>query len=121
MSRDHRRLRGFQQADALVVQAYRATGELPATEQYGLRSQIRRAAVSVATNIVEGSSRSTTNDYCRFLELAEGSARECAYLLGLCVRLNFILANQVATIVTQYEKLSAGLTAAIHSLKRTVP
>jgi four helix bundle protein len=121
MSRDHRNLRVFQEADALVILAYHATAGLPAQERYGLQSQIRRAAISAATTIVEGCSRSTINDYCRFLDIAHASARECAYLFGLCVRLNFIAADRAAPMTARYEKLSAALLAAIRSLKRMDP
>ncbi len=116
MSRDHRRLRVFGTADALVVDAYRATIGMPADERFGLRVQIRRAAVSVATNIVEGAARPSEREYCRFLGIAHASARECAYLLGLSARLNLLPADHVTPIAEAYDGLAGGILAVLRGL-----
>jgi four helix bundle protein len=85
--RDHRNLTTFQKADALVIEVYRGTARLPADEKYVLRSQIRRCAVSIPANIVEGSARTTAREYLNHLNIALGSAAELAYLLDLMGRL----------------------------------
>ncbi len=71
--RDHRRLEVFLLADELAVKVYRETREMPQSERYGLTSQMRRAAVSVPTNIVEGCGRRTEVEFDRFLSIAFGS------------------------------------------------
>jgi four helix bundle protein len=116
MSRDHRKLDAFRIADQLVVAIYKLTADLPKEERYGLQAQIRRAAVSVATNIVEGSARPSTPDYCRFLQLAHGSARETAYLLGLTVRLDFLAHDRLAEVIDDYDRVSAMLLRLVESL-----
>ena len=88
--RDHTRLRAFRAADSLVRSIYRATACFPKGEQFGLTSQLRRAAVSVATNIVEGCARSTESEYLRFLDIAYGSAKELEYQVGLSADLGFL-------------------------------
>ena len=72
--RDHTKLRAFELADEVTVLIYRATRGFPKEEIYGLTSQMRRAAVSVPSNIVEGCARESQTEYLRFLEIAFGSA-----------------------------------------------
>jgi len=83
MPRDPRKLRVFALADGLVPEIYGATKSFPTEERFGLVSQLRRAAVSVPANIVEGCGRRKTNDYLHFLNIATGSAYELGYLLGV--------------------------------------
>jgi four helix bundle protein len=90
MSRNHTVLRAFQFADELAICIYRETKRFPTSELYGLRSQIRRAAVSIPANIVEGSARRSQADYVRFLEIALSSACETDYLIGFCRRLDLL-------------------------------
>jgi four helix bundle protein len=83
MARDHRKLRVFGDAHQLTLAIYKRTKRFPKDEWFGLRAQIRRAAVSLATNIVEGSARLTTREYLNFLNVARSSGAEVAYLVDL--------------------------------------
>jgi len=108
MSRDHRKLRVFAMADELVLRVYHLTKRLPHDERFGLRTQLRRAAVSVATNIVEGCARTSTREYAHFLNIAFGSAAEAQYLL-LASRLQFVPENDSQSLDAAYRELLAAL------------
>lgn len=118
MSRDFRKLRVFVLADALVVQIYNSTNDFPLAERFGLQSQIRRAAVSVASNIVEGSARRSLAEYLNFLNVAAGSAAEVRYLVDLASRLGFIENSQCAPLTSDYTELVSGLQALMRSLSK---
>ena len=75
----------------LVLLVYRLTATFPNNEIYGLVSQIRRAAVSISSNIVEGKSRETSNEFRRFLIIARGSLEELKYQMYLSKDLSYII------------------------------
>ena len=85
-----RNLKVWQKAHELTLAIYAATVIMPADERFGLTSQVRRSAVSIASNIVEGSSRGTDADFARFVQIAIGSASELEYQLLLARDLGFI-------------------------------
>ena len=106
--RDHTKLRAFEIADEVAILIYRITAKFPKDELYGLASQVRRAAVSVPSNIVEGCARDTKTDYRRFLTVAFGSLRELHYQLSLSKRLG-LLSDQdyliIAPIIVEAERV----------------
>ena len=82
-----RELKVWQRSHALVLELYQFTRRFPADERFGLTSQLRRAAVSVPTNIAEGTKRLGKQDYARFLNIAEGSLSETEHLVMLSCEL----------------------------------
>jgi len=110
--RDHTKLRAFESADEVAMLVYRVTAGFPKEDLFGLSSQIRRAAVSVSFNIVEGCARDSEADYLKFLNIAFGSLRELHYQLNLSKRLGF-LPNEDSFLtepkVVETEKVLNGL------------
>ncbi|WP_394003746.1 four helix bundle protein [Luteimonas sp. WGS1318] len=79
----------------LVEAVYRATSTFPADERYGLTAQLRRAAISVPSNIAEGAARRSTSDYLRHLSFARGSLAEVSTQLEIARRLGFCTASSI--------------------------
>ncbi len=117
MSRDHRKLKVFGMSDELVLEVYRRTRGFPVEERFGLQSQIRRAAVSVPANIVEGSARVTTREYVRFLVVALGSASETRYLIGLAHRLGMLPSADHEVLEGGYGNLIRALQSLVESME----
>ncbi len=116
MARDHRRLRVFHDAHALALAVYKHTRGFPRDEWFGVRSQIRRAAVSVPSNVVEGSARRSSREYVRFLTIARASAAELSYLVSLCTELGYLSTAAHAELEPQCDRLNAQLQALLNSL-----
>lgn len=121
MSRNYSNLRVFALADDLVIDVYVASRQLPKEERFGLQSQLRRAATSVATNIVEGSTRRSDKAYLAFLETALGSASETAYLLTVAIHVGALGEPVAAPLVERYEALVRQLEALIGKIRATLP
>ena len=99
----------------MVVLLYRDTQALPPEERYGLQAQLRRAAISVPTNIVEGCTRPSTRDYVHFLTIALGSASEVRYLLNLTQRL-FADTDRLKRLEDRYDELVRGIQKLVDTL-----
>ncbi len=95
----------WQRADKLAYQVYLATKGFPKDELYGMTSQLRRAALSVPTNIVEGYARQGKTEFRRFANIALGSLAEARYLLGFCLRLRYLKAEQHGVLETLAEEV----------------
>lgn len=90
MARDFKNIKAWKFADDLAVEVYSVTKSFPKEELYCLTSQLRRAVVSIATNIAEGANRETKKEYLYFLNVASGSTAEVEYLMHLSQRLGYI-------------------------------
>jgi four helix bundle protein len=109
-------LKVWQRGHALVLNVYRMSVGFPIAERYGLLSQLRRAVLSVPTNIAEGSKRTGRQEYARFLNIAEASLAETEYLLMVSRDLGYITPQQ-ATVVF---KDVAELARMLHGLRQKV-
>jgi four helix bundle protein len=110
--RDFRKIKAWMLADDLAVAVYEVSKSFPREEIYGITSQIRRAASSVAANIVEGASRESAKDYAHFLQIARGSLAETQYFLHLAKRLGYLDDAQAG----QVELLAKETCACLHGL-----
>lgn len=95
----------WQKGYELVKQVYKITAKLPQTEIFGLQSQMRRSAVSIISNIAEGSSRKTRKDYCQFMHIAYGSTSELETQLSLCKDLYAIPIEKELELITEISKM----------------
>ena len=115
MKRGHRELRVWQQSIELVEHVYRVTSTFPKEETYGLAQQMRRAAVSVPSNIAEGAARKGTRELLRFASMASGSLAELDAQLEVACRLGYSVDKE--RLQSQIDAVSALLLAMIGSLR----
>ena len=102
-----RQLTIWQKAMMLITEVYQATAVFPKEELYGLTSQLRRAAVSVAMNIAEGSGADTDQEFRRFLVLASRSGYETMCGIEVAMRLKYLPIDRGERLLNQLEELSA--------------
>jgi four helix bundle protein len=112
MSSSYRDLKVWQRSIDLAENIYRLTSAFPASEMYGLTSQMRRAAVSIASNIAEGWGRHSRKDYSRYVEIAGGSNDELRTQLVIAERLSFgdaRLLEDANTLADEIGRMLGGL------------
>jgi four helix bundle protein len=105
----------WQRAHEFVLVAYQYSETFPRSEVYGLSSQLRRAAISIAANIAEGFKKRGRNDKVRFLNIAQGSVEECRYYLLLTQDLGYGEPDALETKLTEVSKLLEAYARAIWS------
>jgi len=101
------KMRVYMRAVHLTVQVYRLTTHLPREEEFGLRSQMRRAAVSVCLNIAEGSGASSNREFGRFLDIARRSLYEIQACFQIAFRLDLLVNGDCAAAVQETSELAA--------------
>ena len=114
------KLEVWQKAIDFADLVYNETRAFPAEERFGLTNQLRRAAISISSNIAEGSSRSSRNDFARFAEIAAGSVFEVVSQAFIARRQNFLGENRFRKIYAYAEELSRMLSGLRKSLLSTL-
>ena len=102
----YRSLDVWQLAMDIVIEIYRLTRAFPAEEKFGLTAQLRRAAVSIPSNIAEGHSRLGAAEFRRFVSIARGSVAEVETQIAVAVALGFIGADEIKSLSSQLDRLS---------------
>ncbi len=105
MVKSYKDLSVWQKAMHMVEECYRTTNSFPRNEKFGLKSQMRRAAVSIPSNVAEGNVRHSSNEYCRFLAIAIGSTAELETQIELARRLDLLSEEDAARISGQCQEV----------------
>jgi four helix bundle protein len=107
----------WQKAKSFASDVYRVTESFPKSETYGLTSQVRRAAVSVASNIAEGQGRLTKGEFCHFLGQARGSLLEVETQLSIAVDLHFLKQDEFGNLQQKSSDVRKLLNGLIESMR----
>ena len=116
--RNYRYLDAWNEAMDLTEDVYAITKTLPTEELYGLKSQMRRAAVSIPSNISEGHGRKGNNEFLHHLSIAKGSLSELETQLILCVRLKYITRDDLKPVWKRAQIVGKLLVGLVRSLKK---
>jgi four helix bundle protein len=115
--KDFRQLKVWEKSHQLALAIYKATKSFPKEELYSLTSQIRRASMSIPTNIAEGCGRNTVADFARLLQIAMGSASETEYQLLLSHDLGFLSKEDYEKLNNDVTEVKRMLTSFIQTLR----
>jgi four helix bundle protein len=114
---DYRSLSVWQKAMNLSEKIYRATANYPAIEKYGLADQMRRASVSIASNIAEGYGRGTDNEFIHFLSFSKGSSNELETQIELSYRFGYVNDEAYNTLLYYNSEVNKMLASLIYRRK----
>ena len=112
----YRELLVWQKSIDFVIDIYKLTNKFPKEEMYGLSSQMRRAAISIPSNIAEGRTRHTDKEFARFLFIAQGSRAELETHIIICEKLNYIKNDELVDYMNKLEEIGKMIT----SLKKKI-
>ncbi len=115
--KDFRQLKVWEKSHQLALSVYKSTKEFPKEELYGLTSQIRRASMSIPTNIAEGCGRNTDKEFARFLQIAMGSASETEYQLIPAHDLDFLPKDAYEKLHDEVEEVKRMLASLLKTLR----
>lgn len=107
----------WQKSHSLVFDVYKTVSLFPKDEQFNLVSQIKRASISIPTNIAEGCGRETQKELIRFLYISSGSAHELDYLFLISTKLNFISKEESTFLLNEIDEIKKMLAALITKIK----
>ena len=115
--RPHRELGVWKKAIDFVIEVYTITSEFPKSEVYGLTSQLRRASVSIPSNLAEGAGRKGNKEFMQFLNIAQGSISELDTQLELAYRLEYINKQDYSNLINRLTEISKMLYGLAKALK----
>ena len=110
----------WQKSMDLAAEIYNLVKILPKTETYALSDQMRRAAVSIPSNIAEGQGRNSTREFIKFLVIARGSQCELETQLQLCVKIGYLQEDETKTALSLCEEISKMLNSLVKKLSLTL-
>ena len=116
MIKDFKDLIVWQKAMEFVAEVYRLVKKLPKEELFALSNQIRRAAISIPSNIAEGQGRNSTKEFIQFLAIAKGSKAELETQLLLCVKINYLINSDIDTAINLIQEVGKMINALQKSL-----
>ncbi len=108
----------WHEAHSLALSVYQATAPFPRDERYELTAQLRRAALSVATNLAEGSKRESSVEFARFVNISEGSLAEAQYLLLFSRDMGYLTTDKYDTLIAETRRLARRLHAFKESVRK---
>ena len=118
MDKPHKKLEVWKKSMEMVLEVYQITKGFPGEEKYGLIAQIRRAAVSVPSNIAEGAARNTKREFINYLHTAQGSLSELDTQLELSLGVGYLASESLKPIQDLIQSIDKMLTGLIKSLRR---